>query len=75
MPHLAIGFFFLRRNKYKIAKVRYFPGKKLYIKAFSSFFLLYYVFYNNKQTSLFMPFVSEALQKTIQNLCNKNEAL
>jgi hypothetical protein len=39
MPHLAISFFFLRRNKYKIAKVRYFPGEKLYIKAFSSFFL------------------------------------
>ena len=39
MPHLAIGFFFLRRNKYEIAKVRYFPGEKLYIKAFSSFFL------------------------------------
>jgi hypothetical protein len=38
MPHLAISFFF-RRNKYKIAKVRYFPGEKLYIKAFSSFFL------------------------------------
>jgi hypothetical protein len=30
MPHLAIGFFFLRRNKYEIAKVRYFPGEKLY---------------------------------------------
>ncbi len=29
MPHLAISFFF-RRNKYKIAKVRYFPGEKLY---------------------------------------------
>jgi hypothetical protein len=40
MPHLAIGFFFLRRNKYKIAKVRYFTGEKLYIKAFSSFFLI-----------------------------------
>jgi hypothetical protein len=39
MPHLAIGFFFLRRNKYEIAKVRYFPGEKLYVKAFSSFFL------------------------------------
>jgi hypothetical protein len=37
MPHLAIGFFFLCRNKYEIAKVRYFPGEKLYIKAFSSF--------------------------------------
>jgi hypothetical protein len=40
MPHLAIGFFFLRRIKYEIAKVRYFPGEKLYIKAFSSFFLI-----------------------------------
>jgi predicted transcriptional regulator len=40
MPHLAIGFFFLRRNKYEIAKVRYFPVEKLYIKAFSSFFLI-----------------------------------
>ncbi len=40
MPHLAIGFF-LRRNKYKIAKVRYFPGEKLYIKAFSSFSLIF----------------------------------
>ena len=36
MPHLAIGFFFLRRNYYKIAKVkvRYFPGEKVYIQAF-----------------------------------------
>jgi hypothetical protein len=42
MPHLAIGFFFLSRNKYEIAKVRYFPGEKLYIKAFSSFFLLFF---------------------------------
>ncbi len=36
---LSNRFFFLRRNKYEIAKVRYFPGEKLYIKAFSSFFL------------------------------------
>ena len=34
---LSDSFFFLRRNKYKIAKVRYFPGEKLYI-GFSSFF-------------------------------------
>jgi hypothetical protein len=37
MPHLAIGFFFLRRNKYEIAKVRYFPGEKLYIKALGGY--------------------------------------
>jgi hypothetical protein len=30
MPHLAIGFFFFVGINSKIAKVRYFPGEKLY---------------------------------------------
>jgi hypothetical protein len=61
MPHLAIGFFFLRRNKYEIAKVRYFPGEKLY-KGILQFFPNYDDRYHTSRRLFFLTNIHQRLQ-------------